>query len=60
MNLDLNSEKANKKLKWKPFLNINKTLSLTADWYIANKKKKDMFNISSKQISDFMNLFNKL
>ena len=60
MNLDLNSYKANKKLKWKPFLNINKTLTLTADWYMANKKKKDMYKITSKQISDFMHSFNKL
>jgi len=60
MSLDLNSKKANKKLKWKPFLSIDKTLSLTADWYLANKKKKDMFKISTKQISDFMNSFNKI
>ena len=56
----INSKNAKKKLKWKPFLNIDKTLSLTTDWYLANKQKKNMFKISSKQINEFMNSFNKL
>ena len=43
---DLNSKKANRQLKWKPFLNIDKTISLTSDWYLANKQRKDMFKIS--------------
>jgi len=60
MSLDLDSKKANRKLKWKSFLNLNKTISLTTDWYLANKQKKDMFKISLKQINDFMNSFNKL
>tara|TARA_Y100000590_G_scaffold438567_1_gene561538 strand:- start:13871 stop:14944 length:1074 start_codon:yes stop_codon:yes gene_type:complete len=60
ISLDLNSKKANKKLKWKPFLNIDQTLSLTTDWYLANKKKKNMFKFSIKQIKDFTNSFNKL
>ena len=60
MSLDLNSKKANRKLKWKSFLNIDKTISLTSDWYLANKQRKDMFKISSKQINEFMNSFNRL
>ena len=60
MSLDLDSKKSNRKLKWKPFLNIDKTLSLTTDWYLANKQKKNMFKISSKQINEFMISFNKL
>jgi len=60
ISLDLNSKKANQKLKWKPFLNIDKTLSLTTDWYLANKKKKNMFKFSAKQIRDFMSAFNEL
>ena len=60
MSLDLNSKKANRKLKWKSFLNIDKTISLTSDWYLANKQRKDMFKISSKQIKEFMNSFNRL
>ena len=60
MSLDLNSKKANRQLKWKPFLNIDKTISLTSDWYLANKQRKDMFKISSQQIKEFMNSFNRL
>ena len=39
-NLDLDSRKANKELGWKSFLTINDTLKFTAEWYIANSKKK--------------------
>ena len=60
MSLDLDSKKANKKLNWKSFLNIDQTLTLTADWYLANKKKKDMLKISSVQIKKFMKLFDEL
>ncbi len=57
--LDLSSTKAKKFLKWKPFLNINKTLSLTAEWYLANKAKKNMLNFSLNQLSSYTVLVNK-
>ena len=57
--LDLNSKKAKKLLGWKPLLNIDKTLSLTADWYLANKRKKDMLNFSLDQLQSYTNLINK-
>jgi dTDP-D-glucose 4,6-dehydratase len=57
--LDLNSKKAKKLLGWKSLLNIDKTLSLTADWYLANKRKNDMLNFSLDQLQSYTNLINK-
>ena len=37
-NLVLSNLKAKKKLKWKPLLNLNKSVELTVDWYL----KKNM------------------
>lgn len=59
MNLDLDSSKAKIKLKWKTFLSIQKTLSMTAEWYLANHKKRDMLDFTSKQILEFNKYFNK-
>ena len=42
-NLDLDSKKANKILGWKSFLSINDTLKLTAEWYLVNNQKSDMY-----------------
>ena len=55
--LDLSSNKSIKLLKWKPFLNIDQTLELTANWYLSYKQKKDLFLISSNQIKYFTKLF---
>ncbi len=55
--LDLSSKKSIKILKWKPILNIDQTLELTARWYLAYKQKKNLFRISSKQIQYFTHLF---
>ena len=59
-NLDLNSKKANKELGWKSFLTINDTLKLTAEWYLANYQKKNMFNFTCKQIENFLKIKNDL
>lgn len=59
-NLDLDSKKANKALGWKSFLSIDDTLKLTADWYLANYKKKNMFNFTSVQIKEFLKINNDL
>ena len=55
-NLDLNSKKANKKLDWKCFLSINDTLKLTAEWYLANHQKQNMYNFTCKQIEKFLKI----
>tara|TARA_B100001248_G_scaffold259641_1_gene246059 strand:- start:2408 stop:3475 length:1068 start_codon:yes stop_codon:yes gene_type:complete len=54
--LDLSSNKSIKLLKWKPFLNIDQTLELTANWYLSYKQKKDLFLVSSDQIKYFTKL----
>ena len=55
-NLDLNSKKANKELGWKSFLSINDTLKLTAEWYLANNQKQNMYNFTCKQIEKFLEI----
>ena len=59
-NLDLDSRKANKELGWKSFLTINDTLKFTAEWYIANSKKKNMYKFTCNQIEQFLKLKNDL
>ena len=57
--LDLDSQKSMKKLKWQPLLNIKKTIKLTADWYLAYKKKKNLMSFSINQLNEFMNTKSK-
>ena len=59
-NLDLDSKKANKALGWKSFLSIDDTLKLTAEWYLANYQKKNMYNFTSFQIKEFLKIYNDL
>ena len=54
--LDLDSKKSIKKLNWRAVLNIEQTLNLTSDWYLAYKNKKNLFQVSSEQIKIFMKL----
>ena len=58
--LDLDSKKAIKKLSWKPILNFEKTLSLTAEWYKAYKRKENLMLFSINQIKFFMSLKKKI
>ena len=59
-NLDLDSKKANKVLGWKSLLSIDDTLKLTADWYLANYQKKNMYNFTNAQIKEFLKIYNDL
>lgn len=55
--LNLNSNKANFKLKWKPILKFNQVIELTASWYknyYENKQKA--YDLSFKQINEYFNL----
>ena len=54
--LDLSSKKSIRYLGWRSFLNIDKTLELTAEWYLANNKKKNMYDITINQIQKYMKL----
>ena len=55
--LNLNSNKASKKLKWKPFLNTESSLDLTVKWYKNCSRNNDAnYNFTLKQINYFKNL----
>ena len=57
--LDLNSKKSTRYLGWKSILDINKTLDLTAKWYLANDMKKNMLVETTKQIEQYLKLTKK-
>jgi len=52
--LDLSSKKSIKYLGWRSLLNINKTLDLTVEWYLAHNNKKNMLSVSINQIEKYM------
>ena len=54
--LALNITKAKKNLKWKPLLNFDKSLYLTAEWYKKYYKKIDVVDIYLNQINYFKKL----
>jgi len=55
--LNLNSNKASKKLKWKPFLNTGSSLDLTVKWYKNCSRNNDAnYNFTLKQINYFKKL----
>ena len=51
--LKLDSSKARKKLKWSNKLSFSETLKMTAQWYEAFYKKKNIVNFTLKQIKEF-------
>lgn len=55
--LQLNSNKALKKLNWKCLLSIDQTLKYTADWYLMFNKQKNILNFTQNQIGDYLNEF---
>lgn len=55
--LYLDSSKALKKLKWKSNLSIDQSVKLTVDWYKSFKKKENIFNLTKKQINDYLSKF---
>ncbi len=52
--LKLDCSKARSQLNWKPILNLEKSLSLTADWYRAFQKRENMRAVTEGQIDDFL------
>ena len=56
LNLNLNSKKANVKLKWKPKWNFEKALDETDKWYNNFQNKKNLYNFTLNQIKNFYNL----
>ena len=55
-NLQLNSSKAIKLLKWKPTYSIKQSVKVTTRWYYdVLKKKKSPSVVTDQQIQDYMN-----
>jgi len=52
--LTLNSNKSKKLLKWKTNVSLKESLKKISDWYLAYFNKKNMYDLSCKQISDFL------
>lgn len=52
--LMLDCSKAKKRLGWKPKLNLDGALKLTGEWYKAQFDKKDMREITLKQIREYL------
>ncbi len=58
--LELNCEKANKLLCWKPTLETSEMANMTVDWYLEYyKNKSSMYDYSSNQISEYIQLAKK-
>ena len=54
-NLQLNSSKANKLLKWKPTYGIKQSVKVTAEWYYkVLKLKEEPSEVTNKQIENYM------
>ena len=52
--LQLNSSKANKKLKWFCKLNLKNSIKFTTNWYkFYYKNKKNIYNFSIEQIKEY-------
>ena len=54
-NLNIDSSKAFKKLKWKSRLSIIESINLTVEWYENFKLKKNLFELSKQQIKNYFN-----
>ena len=52
--LKLNCDKASEYLKWKPKLSAKQSIDLTCVWYKSYFEKKDMANITFKQIENYL------
>jgi CDP-glucose 4,6-dehydratase len=51
--LQLNCDKTQQLLGWKPRWGVDKTLDVTAVWYAAWLSGRDMANVSNSQIRDY-------
>jgi len=54
-NLQLNINKAKKKLKWKPTYGVKETIAVTVDWYFrVLKTKENPIDVTNEQIHNYM------
>ena len=54
--LNINSKKAHKKLKWRPELTIKNAVHLTVDWYKSFREKNNLFEVTNRQVKEYLNL----
>ena len=54
--LNLSYDKASTFLGWRPKLNAEKSISMTAEWYLAQEKEYEMLDFSVEQINKYMAL----
>lgn len=54
--LRLDSTKAATRLDWRPRLDLDRTLALTADWYVGQARGADMRRLSEEQIETYERL----
>jgi len=54
--LNINSKKAYKKLKWRPELTIKNAVHLTVDWYKSFREKNNLFDVTIRQIKEYLDL----
>jgi CDP-glucose 4,6-dehydratase len=57
--LRLNIDKSKNILNWRPVLDINETLKLTLDWYKSFYNRRNVINLTDKQIEFFFNKISK-
>ncbi len=53
MLLQLNCDKANQVLGWRPRWNVEKTLAMTADWYKAVFEGSEVSSVTREQLKDY-------
>ena len=51
--LKLSIDKSIKFLKWRPYLNLDKTINLTIEWYVNYLEKKNIYKKSIEQINEY-------
>ena len=51
--LKLSIDKSIKFLKWRPYLNLDKTINLTIEWYVNYLEKKNIYKKSIEQINKY-------
>ncbi len=54
--LNINSKKISKKINWNPKLSINQSIDLTVSWYKNFKTKKNLLDVTNKQIKYYLDL----
>ena len=54
--LNINSKKAFKKLKWRPELTIKNAVHLTVDWYKSFREKNNLFDVTNRQVKEYLDL----